>query len=97
MKTILALNNSDKDSILNEFIVNFTNAVNLYCGTETLPKELEFVVVECTIARYNRLGSEGLSQEQIDSIGSSYQSNIITPYLPYMDSYKNSRKKVKFL
>lgn len=97
VKTILDLNDGTKDGTLIEFINNFAQAVNLYCGIDSLPLELEFVVVECTVSRYNRLGSEGLSQEQIDAIGTSYQTDIFTPYKQYMDAYKKSIKKVKFL
>lgn len=97
IKTILNLTSNDKDAILTEFIGNFTSAVNLYCGTESLPVQLDFVVVESTIARYNRLGSEGLKSENIDVIGLTYIEDILSPYTPYMDAYKKSVTKVKFL
>ena len=93
----MAITSNEKDAIINEFISNFTNAVNLYCGTETLPKQLEFIVVESTIARMNRVGSEGLKSENIDVIGLSYIEDILEPYQPYMDAYKQSSKKVRFL
>lgn len=97
VKTVMAITSNEKDAIINEFISNFTNAVNLYCGTETLPKQLEFIVVESTIARMNRVGSEGLKSENIDVIGLSYIEDILEPYQPYMDAYKQSSKKVRFL
>lgn len=97
VKLILALSDTSKDLILEEFISTFTQAVNLYCRTVTLPIQLEFVVVECTIARYNRLGSEGLKSENIDVIGLTYQEEIIAPYKPFMDAYKKTLNKVKLL
>lgn len=99
VKLILSIDVVDysKDDLLYEFINNHTDAVNLYCGTDSIPLPLEFIVVECTVARYNRLGSEGLSQEQIDVINSVYQSDLFTSYIPYMESYKKSNKKLKLL
>lgn len=97
VKNIMDIKNQEKDIILGELIEVMTNAVNLYCGAETLPIQLEFVVVEATIARYNRLGSEGLKSENIDVIGLSYIEDILEPYKPYMDAYKQTNKKVKFL
>jgi hypothetical protein len=97
VKTVMAISNTEKDAIINEFISNFTNAVNLYCGTESIPMQLEYVVVESTVARMNRVGSEGLKSENIDVIGLNYIEDILEPYKPYMDSYKQSAKKVKFL
>jgi Phage gp6-like head-tail connector protein len=94
VKTILAIepSNAEKDTILNEFISNFSNAVNLYCGTTDLPLTLEFIVVEAVIARYNRLGSEGLTKEDIDVISLTYQEEILKPYMTYMDAYKSNNK-----
>jgi hypothetical protein len=97
VKLIMAISNPDKDALINEIIGNFTNAVNLYCGTDTLPTQLEYVVVEATISRMNRIGSEGLKSENIDVIGLTYIEDILEPYKPYMDAYKQSNKKVRFL
>lgn len=90
---------AEKDMVLNELITNQTDAVNLYCGTTTLPTELEFIVVETTIARYNRLGSEGYSQEQIDSLGTSFAQDLLAPHKPSMDRYvkNNKSNKVRFI
>lgn len=101
VKLILGIDIVDysKDDVLNEFINNFSQAVNLYCNTTTLPLQLEYIVVECSISRYNRMGSEGLQSEGIDVISSTYVLDILEPYKPYMDAYRstNSLKKVKFL
>lgn len=93
----ITMDNTEKDAIMNELISNFTQAVNLYCGTETLPVQLEFVVVESTISRLNRIGSEGLKSENIDVIGLTYIEDILSPYHLYMDAYKKSVSKIKFL
>ena len=87
----------DKDEILNEFIANSTQMVNLYCGTDILPEELEFIVIENVIARFNRMGSEGYESENFDTISINYLENLLTPYYPYMDSYRANNKKVRFL
>lgn len=86
-------------SVITQLIQNQIDAVNLYCGTTTLPTELEYVVVETTIARYNRLGSEGYSQEQIDALGTSYAQDLLAPYKPSMDRYirRKHPKKVRFI
>ena len=77
-----------KDELLAEIIANQTNIVNLYVGVTTLPTELEFVVVETSIARYNRKGSEGSASEGYDSVSYTYTDDIMTPYLPYLELYK---------
>ena len=79
------------DDILNEFIGNFVQMINVYVGADTFPTELEFVVVECTVARYLRMGSEGYDSESIGEISITYQ-DILTPYIPYLDTYKSTIK-----
>lgn len=96
VKTILGIGD-EKDAVIEQLIATMTSAVNLYCGIDTLPIELEFVVVETTISRFNRLGSEGLTQEQIDSLSTSFQTDIFAPYKQYMDAYKKKSNKVIFL
>lgn len=88
----------DQHKTIDALIANMIDAVNLYCGTDTLPTELEFIVVETTVARYNRLGSEGISQEQIDSLGTSFAQDLLAPYKPSMDRYvKSNQKKINKL
>lgn len=97
VKTILEIEWSiESDDILNEFIGNFVQMINVYIGADTFPNELEFVVVECTVARYLRMGSEGYDSESIGEISITYQ-DILTPYIPYLDTYKSTSNKVKFL
>ena len=97
VKTILGLEfEIDYDDILLEIINNITQMVNLYVNAESLPEELEFIVVESSVARYLRRGSEGLDSESMGEISFSYQE-ILTPYLTYLDTYKSTSNKVKFL
>ena len=68
-------------------ILNYINEVEL-------PLELEFVLVELTIQRYNRIGSEGIASESIDGKSVSYDDDFIG-YKHYLDDYisRNSVRK----
>ena len=96
VKTILGIWSIDHDDVLNEFIGNFIQMINVYVGSETFPTELEFIVVECTVARYLRIGSEGYESESLGEVSITYQ-DILTPYIAYLDSYKSTSSKVRFL
>lgn len=37
-----------------------------------VPEELEYIVTEVTIARYNRIGSEGMTSESMDGHSANY-------------------------
>ena len=96
IKTVLGIWSIDEDNVLKEFIGNFIQMINLYVGADTFPTELEFIVVECTVARYLRMGSEGYESESLGEVSITYQ-DILTPYIAYLDTYKSTNKKVKFL
>lgn len=72
-----------------------------YCGINEIPKQLEFIIIETSIIRYNRLGAEGLSSESIDVIKSDYMADIMSNYYVAMDKYmasinENPSKRIRF-
>ena len=76
-------------------IVNITESKILnYINTNELPKELEFVLIELSVQRFNRIGSEGIASESIDGKSVSYDDDF-TGYKHYLDDYisRNSIKK----
>ena len=76
-------------------IVNITESKILnYINTNELPKELEFVLIELSVQRFNRIGSEGIASESIDGKSVSYDDDF-TGYKHYLDDYisRNSIQK----
>ena len=77
---------TSKDNLLSLIIKNTsTRLKSILGGVETIPPELEYIVVEVTIKRFNRIGSEGLTEhgvegENVKFIGNDdfeeYQSDI---------------------
>lgn len=89
IKLALGLETSDKDLLITSLYTNVEKAICLYISTDTLPQELTWIADECTIVRFNRLGSEGMSQESVDSMSSTYKADILTDYYPYLDKYSS--------
>ncbi|MCA1025782.1 phage head-tail connector protein [Cytobacillus kochii] len=91
IKLALGLNDDSKDILLSRIHANVERAVCLYLNisTNVTPQELEWIVEECTIIRYNRVGSEGIVQESIDSLSMTYQADFLKEYYPYLDAYKS--------
>ena len=92
IKTLL--NVEGNENLIYE-IVNITEAKILnYINATEMPKELEFVLIELSVQRFNRIGSEGLASESIDGKSVSYDDDF-TGYKHYLDDYisRNSVKK----
>lgn len=97
MKLILGIEDDEKDSVLLAIINIQTNAVLTEIGTEELPTQLEYIVTETAIARYNRIGSEGLKSENIDVIGQTFLVDLLEPYAKTLKSFKVANAKVRMI
>ena len=92
IKTLL--NCEGNEELITE-IVNITEAKILnYINATEMPQELEFVLIELSVQRFNRIGSEGISSENIDGKSVSYDDDF-TGYKHYLDDYisRNSVRK----
>ena len=77
--------------IIEELILIQMESLEVKLGTD-VPINLEYIVVETSIARYNRLGSEGLKSEGIDVISQSFIEDIFEPYESDIADFKRTSK-----
>lgn len=101
IKTLIEQADNSKDDILTIIMENMASAIVSYKGFETLPIDLEYICIETSIIRYNKLGAEGLKSESIDVIKSEYVEDILSAYYTILDKYGSveagaSPKKVRF-
>ena len=92
IKTLL--NIEGNENLIYE-IVNITESKILnYINATEMPYELEFVLIELAIQRFNRIGSEGIASESIDGKSVYYDDDFIG-YKHYLDDYisRNSVRK----
>ena len=99
VKITLGLSSSDKDELLLSLIKRNSQTVINYIKEQKVPLELEYIVVELVMARYNRIGSEGLNSENSDGVSFSYSNNLLEGYKKDLDRYiaykKSQLDKVK--
>ena len=92
IKTLLGL--PDNDELIYEITELTKSKILNYINEVELPLELEFVLVELTVQRYNRIGSEGIASESVDGKSVSYE-DIFENYKPYLDDYVSRSGKSK--
>ena len=92
IKTLLGI--TDNDELIYEIIELTKSKILNYINKEELPIELEFILVELSIQRYNRIGSEGISSESVDGKSVSYEDDFEN-YKTYLDDYifRNNKNK----
>lgn len=89
----------DTNQIL-EIITNVQDALKIKINATEIPTELQFIVVEASVARYRKIGSEGMKQENVDVHIMAFDDSIFLPYESMISEWKvnnNKRAKVKFL
>lgn len=52
-----------------------------------IPTELEYILTECTIARFNRIGSEGMESESMDGHTAKYVDTDLSDYEHAIQAY----------
>ena len=92
IKTLLGI--PDNDELIYEITELTKSKILNYINEVELPLELEFVLVELTIQRYNRIGSEGIASESVDGKSVSYE-DVFENYKPYFDDYISRSGKSK--
>ena len=92
IKTLLGI--TDNNELIYEIIELTKSKILNYINEVELPLELEFVLVELTIQRYNRIGSEGIASESVDGKSVSYE-DMFENYKPYLDDYISRSGKPK--
>lgn len=95
VKVLLGITNNDNEELLREIIEITKSKILSYINEIEIPTELEFVLVELAIKRFNRIGSEGFTSETVDGKTMSYEESEFEGYKKYLDDYicKNNINK----
>lgn len=99
LKLLLDIANDDSDDLLELLLRQACGPVLNYIGEESVPLELEYIVIDLACVRYRRLGNEGINTERIDVISTSFETNSLLPHMQALDAYlenKQNSRKVKF-
>ena len=49
-------------------------------GLEVVPAELDYIITEVAIIRYNRIGSEGMASESVEGHSATYATHDFAAY-----------------
>ncbi len=94
LKTMLQINKDDKkrDDILNLIIKNTTSALSFKLGLKddnNIPSELEFILIEVAVKRYNRLANEGMSSYSQEGQSITFSTNDFDEFASDIANWKD--------
>lgn len=85
VKTLLGIIDSDQDELLSVIEANTIALFKLITGVDYVPMELEFMVIEVMVKRYNRIGNEGMSQERQADLTQVFEKSDFDEYQALLD------------
>ena len=102
IKTILGIADNALDSQLNIIIANTKARLKMLLGGLDVPENLNYVVTEVSVKRFNRIGSEGITSHTVEGESMSFSDDDFAEFAgdiqAYLDSVAAAKKgKVRFL
>lgn len=104
LKTMLGIpaEDIDDDPKLKLILANTTARLKLLLGGINPPDEMNHIILDVAIMRFNRIGSEGLSSHSVEGESLSFNESDFDGFMgeiqAWLDSQKNStRGKVRFV
>lgn len=92
LKTMLQITDNKRDDILNLIIKNTTSALSFKLGLKTganVPSELNFILLEVAVKRYNRLANEGMSSYSQEGQSITFSTNDFDEFANDIANWKD--------
>ena len=98
IKTLLGLKDNDQDNLLNVIIENTEQALCFKLSVDEVPKELDYVLVEVAIKRFNRLKNEGMTSYSQEGESITFNSSDFDDFIEDIQQWRaDNQKNVKSL
>ncbi len=100
VKALLGI--EDEDEKLNTIITLTESRLKALLGQKEVPSELEYIVTEVSIARFNRIGSEGLSGHTVEGEALTFKDNDFDQYADDIQTWRDAQSdqdigRIRFL
>lgn len=99
VKKLLGLDGSSDEILI--LIIDLTEKrLCALLNCEDVPEALRYIVTEVSVARYNKIGSEGLSSHSVEGETMNWADDDFSPYQSEMEAWQKSNTKagkVRFL
>ena len=102
LKMMLGIDDAEQDVKLNLILSNTKARLKLLLGGIEPPEEMNHIVIDVAIMRFNRIGSEGLASHSVEGESLTFSDHDFNGFAneiqAWLDSQKESRRgKVRFL
>ena len=98
----IALDDTDKDKILNLIITQTTARLKVLLGNIDPPDELGYIITDVSVMRFNRIGAEGMTSHVVEGETTTFAESDFSAFSAdiqaWLDTQSESKRgKVRFL
>lgn len=102
LKLFLGITDETLDSKLKLIISNTTARLTILLGGIEPPEELEHIILEASVNRFNRIGSEGMKTHTVEGETITFTDDDFSEFKDEIQAYLDSQKtitkgKVRFI
>ena len=91
----IAVDDTDCDKKLKVIVKLTTARLKLLLGNVEPPEEMNHIIIEVAIMRFNRIGSEGLASHSVDSESLTFNDSDFNGFADEIQAWLNSQKDRK--
>ena len=92
IKKLLSFTDGDNDELINTIVSLVESRLKHLIGADTVPESLQYIVVEVSISRFNRIGSEGVSSHDVEGEKMTWSNDDFKPYMSDIERFLNAQK-----
>lgn len=98
----IAADDTSQDHKLNLILSGTRNRLKALLGGQEPPEELDYIITDVAVIRFNRIGSEGMTSHSVEGESLSFVDNDFVAYMDdiqaFLDKQKDSGKgRLRFL
>lgn len=95
LKKLLGIEDDSLDPKLELILKSVQGRLKLLLGGIEVPPEMNHIVLEVAVIRFNRLGSEGMSSHNVEGENMSYNDNDFDGFMNEIQAFLDSQKESK--
>ena len=80
VKTLLGISDDLQDNLLSVIQMLTESHFKAYSKQDNIPENLNYIIVEVMVKRFNRIGSEGMSSQTVEGLSMAFELDDFSEY-----------------
>lgn len=80
VKTLLGISDDLQDNLLSVIQMLTESHFKAYSKQDNIPENLNYIIVEVMVKRFNRIGSEGMSSQTVEGLNMAFELDDFAEY-----------------